>query len=130
MSAKYLLANPTVKERRVLDTLLNIGLLLPKKIKRSGLCLRYYDPKSKLLITRRVLKTGDIQYEAETTDDPDSLDEKSKLLVALATKDRIITEHYISGNWEVRLAKLAEERRKYGDEIPKIQRPSKTIKPA
>ena len=104
----------SIRERQALDTLINIGLLIAKKLgPDQSLVLKYYDSKGELLLTKRVTTWNSLQYEvykvgrAEFTDDL-NYDQIPKLFVVTTTTDRINIEHYIPGAWETRLTKLAE----------------------
>ncbi len=104
----------SIRERQALDTLINIGVLISKKLDpNQELVLKYYDSKGELLLTKRRTPWQAIQYEvykvgrAEFTDDL-NYDQIPKLFVVTTTDNRINIELYITGAWESRLAKLAE----------------------
>lgn len=122
----------SIREKQALDTLINIGILIAKKLETPGNVFRYYDSKGELLLTKHITQWGEIQYEvykvgrAEFTDDL-NYDQIPKLLVITTTDIRINIEHYIPGAWENRLTKLAEGKLN-GEVIPKIQRSPRTTK--
>lgn len=136
--AKSLLPNVlSIREHKAIDTLINIGLLIDKRIDDPGLCgalVRYYDSKGELLLTKHITQWNVMVYEVyrvsreEFTDDL-NYEQIPKLLVATTTVDRINIEHYIPGAWEVRLQKLAEDKLNGKDRIvPKIEKPPRTPK--
>lgn len=123
----------SIRERQALDTLINVGLLIDKKIDFIGdTVYRYYDPKGELLLTKHITQWGTIYYEAykvgraEFTDDL-NYDQIPRLLVATTTLDRINLELYIPGAWETRLTKLAEGKL-HGEISPKIQKSPRATK--
>jgi len=124
----------SIREQKAIDTLINIGLLIEKRLDSQNLSLKFYDTKGELLLIKKMTSWKALQYEvykvgkSEFTDDL-NYDQVPKLFVATTTDLRINIEHYIPGAWETRLAKLAEGKHNGESErIPKIQRSPRTPK--
>jgi hypothetical protein len=123
------------RDRRVLDVLINIGILTNKRLKKPGLALQFYDPKRELLMVRRVLSKGEIQYEVYIISNEDFSNEVNyeqipRLMGVTTTKDFIQVDHFLPGVWEERIAEIAEEKL-HGETTDKleVERPSRTEAP-